>query len=261
MRCQKTSISPLPTDCICVQVVEAIFNDRIILNEQEWEDLVVCHLNITDLDGPWLHALAQLPDIMHRARTHLQHNSLHGEALSQFANEIRDLRASLQPCIDDARAALDEEDLGLLANYTGDPSLEQTIHAIRSRRYGVILTAGMIINSLGKNFDTDTDPAMGGFDYAGDSLFMALETLRLAAVARQYKPLGSMYMILCLSIACVATEDAFVNAAGRDLLREYRADFWMMPQPTALENELFWMKSRFMLMEQGTYEEVWQRYV
>lgn len=198
--------------------------------------------------------LARVPNLMQRARSAMTTEDVQNTDLQPLKTECQELYSKIELILAAARAYLGKDDISLLSDYTGPPQRMTFVHAFRTRSYGFALMAAILIDCIARSLDNRRQ------DDSNHLRCFAQEIIELAKIAQVYRPLGSMYMLACLSAAYIATDDSTTQAMSADLLQDYRMDL-SGPNTTPLKKELDWLKQRFMLKEIGTYDEVFHSYV
>lgn len=211
-----------------------MIDDRVHLTQQEWFDLIENKLAGHSDEGQILHCLARIPNLMHLAR-----NAMHEDrpCSTDLAQKIQDLNRTLMGCVTSTRAHLDENDLSSLAQEVRPPKRANIEHFIASRRYGFALMAGMLANCLARNVTPG--------EQVDDALarFMALEVIKLAMIFKQYQPVGSMSIVLSLSLAYIATSDEQIRHRCKEIALEYRSAI-DGASDDAVSAELHWLEQR-----------------
>ncbi len=192
--------------------------------------------------------LSRVPEIMRRGRNALRAEYSSSHDYSQLLEESQELRHRLHNVVSSLQAFLDLDDLSLLSNYTGPPSIKSLMHAIRSRSYALALTCGCFINRIISSLGGQTE------EIVQESLQFSRSIICIGYIATKYRPLGSLYMLLCLVGSYVATDDLSIQAESIVLMKEYRQDLFGPPLKPP-EKGLTWLRDRFRLRESCTYEE------
>ena len=237
------------------KVVEALMNDKIQLTPREWSDLVESKLDNQSLDGQMIRILARVPGLMERARKAISMENADSSSQSKLRKECQALGGQLQPIMATARSHLDKNDLSLLSNHVDPPQNTYFVHALRSRSYGFALMVNAILQRISHCLGEDVP------DYSDQSRHLAQDIITLAVIARRYRPLGSMYMITCLTAAYVVTDDLTIQNASAALIQQYRTDLSGPNTKSWTSSELDWLRQRFMLRESCTYDEAFHTYV
>lgn len=87
------------------------------------------------------------------------------------------------------------------------------------RSYGIGLVVALFFNCILSAL-SPMDPVIGF-----DATYLSEEVLVLAERGHQFRPMGSGYLLLCASVAWVATEDQELKNKLVLILEEYRSDF------------------------------------
>ena len=212
-------------------------NDNIHFTRQEWIYLAGNSFHPNGGDEDWFQCLSRVPDLMQRCKAAL---SLHAD----FSVHLEDLRLETISLRDDCRAAI----ITLrdrLESYKMDikpAELAAQIHAHYLRSLGLGLATGVILNCLSSRLEGDlTGKCEESSRWSG-------EIVRLAEMAVQYQPLGSMAMVLCLYIAWVGATDAETKQKIKVLLADYDKACTLRSAPD-LDAELEKIRKRFVLEE------------
>ena len=236
------------------KIVEALLNDTVDLTTHQWKVLVEEEIDNSTSDGELMRILSRMPIIMRHGRAVLSLKSRDQLTISKLLLACNELHDRLGPVFKSMRSRLDTSDLSLLSEYIGPSSQMAFVHASFSRSYALASMAGCMLNritcSLGNSVDSLEE----------ESLLFAQEIIVLAHLARKNRPLGSQYMLACLPGAYVATDDPTIKDESAKLMEEYRVDAFGVTSQSPQE-ELNWLKQRFILRESRAYKEVFTSYV
>ena len=230
------------------QVLEALINDKAYLSPQEWVDLVESKFNANILDAQLMRFFSRIPNLMQRGRYALNNPFVDEMTLMKLRLESESQRNDFQPVLEQLRDRLRSVSCGTdpLSN-PRDPSRQMSLilHASYSRAYGMGITVGILLNLFTESLTADQIVQ----DYCRDeNLYYAQETVVLAEEVKQYRPLGSMYMLLCLCIAHIATDDPDIQKASSNLLKDFNldsSDYFIKGFAAKAE----WMRRRFRLQD------------
>lgn len=243
--------TPYTCRLTCQQIFEALVNDNVRLSQQEWVDLVENKLNADSLSGQMMRCAARLPSLMRRGRTAL--DSFDDMKITEVLSDLQALHYSYKTILSQFQAQL-----GINPTHLTEPELQAPQESLQwmisSRLYGTAITLGIALNCLLQGLEGPSD------ELAEHSRYMAQDILALARTSTQYRPLGSMYLIICLPFAWIATDDQQIRNEADWWLALYREDFAGLGVGT-LNTELAWLKDRFALREVGSYEKVWENAV
>ena len=162
--------------------------------------------------------LARIPELMQRGREALKSSC--PATVLELNHEVRTLYESFQGPLADLRSrfnAFDKEAVTL-------PSIDlrNVLHSHYARSYGLGLTIGIIINCL-------LISLKGGGDHLilrQEACRMSDEILQLANIVQRYRPLGALYMTICLCAAYVGVVEKDARARIRVVLADYRRDIF-----------------------------------
>lgn len=188
------------------------------MTQQQWKDLVYNQIDIDTVDGQMMKCLAQIPDLMQRARHALKSPLQPALTLLGIQEEVRALRDSLLPNLKSLRERWMDTDSSLVMQYPGFVQHRAIIHAHYSRSYGLALALAIILNCMLAALDCNTPEISEGSAQLSD------EVIILADVVDQYRPLGTTYMILSLAAAWVGATDPAKKAIIETRLTDYQND-------------------------------------
>lgn len=222
-----------------MQAIEGIVNGKVQWTSQQWADLVYNSIDNDTPDGQMMRTLAYLPDLMSRGRHALRAPEAPLSELTELQQEVRDLCNSYGSVLNSLRDRwqymnLDDFD---------SPRMKSIIHAHFSRSYGMALCIGIILNCITTALVGDTDGSI-----RHKSSLLADESLALADVAEQYRPLGAIYMVVCLIAAWVGATDEGKREVMRLRLADYQKDVQGEGAETSVLG-LEWMERRFYLRD------------
>ena len=209
------------------------------MTQQQWRDLVHSQIDIDTADGQMMNCLARLPDLMERGRRALRSPSL-PSPLSDIQKELRSLRDYFGPHLKSLRERWTDTDSSIATQYPDFLQQKGIIHAHFSRSYGMALAAGIIFNCI--------LAAVGGSsaELSQETSQLSDEVVTLAGVVDQYRPLGTIYMILCLAAAWAGATDPTKKAIVGTHLLSYQRDI-KGPSATLDSAELAFIEARFYL--------------
>lgn len=187
---------------------ESLYNSRINFTHEEWIRLVKNPLDKELPHGHMLHCLAHVPDLMRHGRRALETNS----STLGLISETRRQYSVVKETVSELREAY---------TMTKLPSSSQAtrIHAHHQRMFGLGLAIVLIFHSLLQGLGDDSlDLFFDAERYCGD-------VLDLAVHAKPFRPMGSSYVLLCLTTAWVATYDEAIRAMIVDAYMDYQNDF------------------------------------
>ena len=210
------------------------------MTQQQWKDLVYSQIDIDTVDGQMMKCLAHLPDLMHRGRCALRSASQPVSTLQDLHREARTLRDSFEPSMKSLRERWKGTNSSLVKQYPGYAHLKDIIHAHFSRSYGMALAVGIMLNCVLAALEGDT----GGLKEESSQL--SDEILNLAEVVDQYRPLGTLYMIISLAAAWVGATDPIKKEMARVCLIGYQRDV-QGPSATTSSTDLEFLERRFCL--------------
>lgn len=168
-------------------------------------------LDGSTVEGQILQYLAQIPHIMQRGR------SSPGEGqVEQLRVETRSLYDLFKVCLNELQIRLDTVD-----DFNPNEYSQRVLVAIRAhyqRSYCLGLATGIIFNCVLTVFDPENS------ELAAESTHFVTELVRMAEPAVAFRPLGAMYMILCLLIAWAGTSDLSLRPLIQETLDDCLRD-------------------------------------
>ena len=188
------------------------------MTQEQWKDLVYNQIDSETIDGQMMKCLAQLPDLMYRGRCASKISALPVSTLPSLQVEVRTLSDSFRPTLTNLRERWRDTDSSIAMRYPEHMNLRGIIHAHYSRSYGMALALGIILNCMVAALEDKTP------ELSEDSSQMVDEVLNLARTVDQYRPLGTLYMVLCLGAAWVGATDSIRKAMLETLLINYHKD-------------------------------------
>lgn len=191
---------------------ESLYNSRIQFSHEEWTRLVKNPLDGELPKGNVVYCLAHVPELMRRGRIALSTNSSTQGLIYEARHQYNKVKAS----VDKLREAYETSKA---------PSSPQAtrLHAHHQRMFGLGLAIILIFHSLLQALGDNS------FDLCFDSQRCCEDVLDLAEHARPFRPLGSSYVLLCLTTAWVATTDEVVRELLLQTYEDYQEDF---PHPS-----------------------------
>lgn len=231
---------------------DGIFKDKVsrIYSSKEWQRLLENDIDFTTSEGQIMHCIAQIPDLVRRGRNSRQRSV----ADNNIAEEIRSRYEKLITVLEKVKASHDEVEPSSVQK-------EQSAvhsHAYYQRRYGtclmfIILTnillraALMYTTDLGPEFSTS--PSQGPVIDLNSMAALISEVNHysecicvLASQAHQYRPLGASYIVMCLMVAYMGTDEPEKQNHIHLIIEEFRNDF--PNQPKITKKALEWMRRR-----------------
>ena len=200
------------------QLFEGLFNHRIHLTPEEWSELVTNKLDGGTSEGRILLYLARGPDLMRRGRETLKT----GEDSTGVQDEIWGVYQSCKMILSTMKLRLDEKEAAAAEESlpsTQETEMRQFQFSHYQRAYGIGLGITLIFNCmLG---------ALGAHDAMTifDGTYLVEETLVLAEKSMVYRPVGSGYLLFCLSAAWAAVADPGLRDRLMEYLRIMNDDF------------------------------------
>ena len=210
------------------------------MTQQEWKDLVHNQIDSGSIDGQMMRCLAQIPDLMHRGRNALRSGSLLPEALLAIREEVRSLHDSFTPVLGSLRERWLHTDDSIAVQYPDFKAHKAIIHSHYSRSYGLALALGIIFNCMLSTLEVSNE------SFTTDSEELADEVITLGVVVDQYRPLGTVYMVLCLAAAWVGTKSESKKVALEMHLTAYIRDLQGPSAKPAVS--LTFLEKRFSMM-------------
>lgn len=200
------------------QLFEGLFNHRIHLSEEEWDSLIVNEYDRANPEGRLLQTLSRGPGLMRRAKLLLRTSS----DPTGVQDELWALYQACKLDVDKLKQGSLHKDLSLasaLAHGTHRAWLERLLSVHYDRIYGIGLVITLFFNCMLQAQGTHSDAIQA------DAYYFTEEILMLAEISEDLRPVGSGYLIICLTTAWAASRD--VEQRGRVLrwLSDYQRDF------------------------------------
>ena len=185
--------------------------DRIQFSSHEWKLLNEQYPGPPNLpDGEWFDCIAAIPDLLQRSKAALrlfQPPSLH---LLKLEFETGSLLTECKRLIIVLRERLQNYDpLSISA------SLRDHIHAHYLRSVGLALGTGIILNCILSGLEGRVETKNE------ESSLWSEEIVSLSQIAKKYRPLGAMAMLICLRMAWLGAADPDAREEVEALLHDY----------------------------------------
>ena len=222
------------------KIIEGLINSQVSMTKQQWRDLVYNHIDTDTPDGQMMHCMAQLPDLMYRGRCILRSSSSIPSAILGMREEVRSLRDSFAPHLESLRERWMYTDSNIATQYPEFAAQKAIIHAHFSRSYGLALAIGIMLNCVTAALEGDIR------EFSTESSQLSDEIVRLAEAVNQYRPLGTVYMVLCLAAAWVGAVDPAKRAIIEPILVAYIRDV-QGPSATTMSIGLELLEKKFTL--------------
>ena len=174
---------------------------------------------------------------MQRGRKALKCPRLEPNTLQEVKHEVYVLHGDFQPILSSLRARLNG-----IESVTISLSAEVTnmVHAHYTRTFGLGLAVGIIINSIFCALEDDNH------HLRQETLRMSEEILKLADTVSRYRPLGALYMKLCLSVACIDVSEEHTRTRAMNSLMDYQRDL-LGPTSNVSSEQINWAIKHFTL--------------
>ncbi|RDL40883.1 uncharacterized protein BP5553_00862 [Venustampulla echinocandica] len=214
-------------------VVEAINNPRITMSKQQWKDFVSSQIDSDTIDGQMMRCLAHLPSLMERGRYALKESLMSESTILELQSEVLKLRESYGPILSSFRERWESIESSRGTQYPRIFLSETQIHSHYSRTYCMALAINILLNCV--------LVALGGTNpqVRRETPQFSDEILKLDEVVNKYRPLGAMYMIICLPAAWIGATDPKTKAAIAGCLLKYQRDLYgPTATPSSAEQEL-----------------------
>lgn len=197
---------------IVLQLFEGLFNEKIELDPDDWISLVGNELDQNFPEGQLMRYLAHVPNMLRRARA------------ATNESQVAALRDELNPLYKASQKLL----LQLHKQWAEGSSLDSNnalknviLHAYYQRAYGIGLLIVTILNWILRAFT----PPFDAIELIADSTSLVAQSLKLAQVAKIYRPLGAGYILVILSAAWLAASNDDERVAVNIVLEDYQRDF------------------------------------
>lgn len=209
--------------------------DEIILTQQEWNDLVMPGYEGAKGDGNMIQCLARVPNLLQLCKDLLPRTCFSEPRFTRVKSEVLSLRQNNETIIIELRDRL------YTINMDSTPvTLHAHIHAHYLCIYGMGLATGIILNCILGMLEDDC------IRLHEESSHHSNEIFQLAESAVKYQPLGSVAMILCLSVAWLGAPDPATKERVKTLLSSYEGAC-LGTSASNLSADLERMKKRFVL--------------
>ncbi|GFF24757.1 uncharacterized transcriptional regulatory protein C1327.01c [Aspergillus udagawae] len=197
---------------------EGLFNHRIQLSEEEWDSLIVNEYDRRNPEGRLLQTLSRAPGLMRRARIFLRTAS----DPTGVQDELWTLYQACKLDLDKLKQGSIHKDLSIaeaLPRGSHRAWLERLLTVHYDRIYGIGLVIALFFNCMLQALGTHSDAVQA------DAYYFTEEILMLAEISEDLRPMGSGYLIICLTTAWAASRD--IEQRGRVLtwLCDYQKDF------------------------------------
>lgn len=220
------SIVPLGADSILTpgyilmtsQLFEGLFNHRIQLTEEEWDSLIVNEYDRANPEGRLLHTLSRAPGLMRRAKHFLRTTT----DSTGIRSELWTLYLACKLDLDKLKQGSIHKDLSLasaLPPGTRRTCLERLLNVHYDRIYGIGLVITLFFNCMLQALGTHRESVQA------DAYYFTEEILMLAEISEDLRPVGSGYLIVCLTTAWAASRDVQQRGRVWGWLRDYQRDF------------------------------------
>ncbi|KAL8664832.1 MAG: hypothetical protein Q9202_002694 [Teloschistes flavicans] len=192
-------------------IFEALVNDKINFTKKELEDLVKDDITGHVPDGRFVEYLACVPDLTRRAKAVMQRRSvLPNPSWANLRHEIDEMRDRSKADIDQLRTRLQEFDPA-----SAPPKYINHLHANHLRILSLALGTGIVLNWI-LLFLVGSDDVI-----SLESAEWVEEIIFLAEIATQYRPLGSLAMIMGLHFAWFGATETSTKQRINALIRTY----------------------------------------
>ncbi|KAJ5225863.1 hypothetical protein N7468_007088, partial [Penicillium chermesinum] len=213
---------------------EGLFNDRICLSDNEWNDLVRSDADQNTPEGRILLLLTQGPSIIGRGRAILEcstdSTSLRDEVWTIYQTCKTELSELKRRWIESDFASFDLTSIPQHKVSYVSPFLASHYE----RTYGIGLMVTLVFNCM----LSALSPMDAVVEF--DATYMSEEVLILAERGHQYRPMASGYLLLCASVAWIATTNRALKEKLMLILSDYRGDF-QVREMTFMMKEIGWV--------------------
>ena len=180
--------------------METLIHGKIQFSKDEWQNLVIIDLDDDTVDGQMMFCMSQLPSLIQRGRAALLSPIRPNLALQETISEAYRLQDKYQPILGRLRERWKRTEME--STTSGQVSLQHRLpHCHYSKMLAHGLAIGILINCICGPLANNER-----LSYQ-DSNKMSEEMLGIADLAVNYRPLGSMAMIIFLSAAWVGATD------------------------------------------------------
>ena len=193
------------------------------------------------IDGQMMRNMARLPNLLNRGRDALQSPQSSRSDVMHVLHEVEALKEDSQSILDAFRERIQDHRQSTSCEHTeGLPGFWRVMHAHYARSFALQLTIEIILNS--------SLTALGSVnvDLAMESSKMSEEIVQLAEEVKEYRPLGALYMVICLTLAWLGADNEESKSQILDLLLEHQKDTHGATSSVSASG-LDWIEKRFML--------------
>lgn len=193
------------------------------------------------IDGQMMHSMARLPNLLNRGRVALQSTQSARSEVMAVLDEVEALKEASQSILDAFRDRIQDHRQSTSCEHTpGFHDFWRVMHAHYARSFALQLAIEIILNSC--------LIALGSLkvDLAIESSKMSEEIVQLAEEVKGYRPLGALYMVICLTLAWLGADNEESKSQILDLLLEHQKDTNGATSSVSASG-LDWIERRFML--------------
>ncbi|EPS33975.1 hypothetical protein PDE_08937 [Penicillium oxalicum 114-2] len=208
---------------------EGIFNRNIELCQEEWDTLITIKYDVNKAEGRLLLNLSRVPDLMRRAKVLLRT----GLDTTGVLDELWAMYLTCKLDVDHLKQARITKDLSVIQGLPPGPRktwIERLLLVHNDRVYGLGIVISLLFNCMLQSLDVHSASLQA------DAYKYVEELLVLNDESECLRPVGSGYMILCLSVAWVATTDPLQRKTLKQWLYEYQHDFNFSQQSSLLDD-------------------------
>ncbi|KAJ5984064.1 hypothetical protein N7481_006163, partial [Penicillium waksmanii] len=209
---------------------EGIFNDRINLTSEEWDNLVRNDYDSTTPDGKILLNLSKAPHLMRRGREALRTGTDTTSIRNQVWTIYQDCKVNLS-ILKHRSVENDFSELFKTASPAGRKFILEFGFAHYQRTYGIGLACTLVFNCILSALDAHGHRQGQGLDDVSasvtefDATYLSEEVLDLAKRSVIWKPIGAAYIVICVNAAWAATSDPLLKAKLFSVAIDFNNDF------------------------------------
>lgn len=196
-------------------VFEGLWNDQVQFSEAQWKELVENHWDHDQrAEGVMMRCMAKMPIFVLRGRKVLRGEAVDptlAQEVSTLYRQLLDGRAELERRLDKVEEQIScaGPDMGVLVQ------IRDAVMRIHSFHLAVVIIAGCLLGTL-----TSFDPELQETINQCASIIYAY-----VPWAQKWRPLGSSYMLLSLSMAWCGSNDHELKAKLLEAYVDFISDF------------------------------------
>lgn len=178
------------------------------MSKKQWAELVMNTQDSHTIDGAMMQTLALLPELLSRGRQALKTHALTDPEVIKLRTEAQNIRRPFLQPLGELRERWQNLDVSIESQYPSMINMQHgrsILHAHYSRSYGMALAVAAFLGRILMSFGDESE------EIKAEGNALALEAVELAYQIDGYRPLGTMYMMIVLAAAWVASSDDAVR--------------------------------------------------